>query len=362
MAEALDKVARAVGVGASTTQLANYMKLQFGDQKEPWLDEAPEHDPETTAVDFDGAASGLAPPPSEAVKNFAIPRSIEATKSSPINQARTSVVPPPRTKGKTLPPPDRSFNVPTAVDSPMRAKTEVDPDTDVADSPQAEVAAAEVAPLPKQKTNVAAPPPPPPGVEPTRPSKNDLTQVVEPLSVIAARAQTVEPQKRRMLLWVILGGAAIAGVIVAIALWPSSELAPASAAPAPPTVARATPEDPPVAPPKSAMEMTARDYEAAHLAADAAVAEPVAVAPPDAAPAVAVQDDIVVDEKPVEDPAPPAETKASKPAVRPATKPTKRTTKPAAKRTATKPAATTKKPATKKTKPKWNPDDLFIGE
>jgi serine/threonine-protein kinase len=362
MAEALDKVARAVGVGASTTQLANYMKLQFGDQKEPWLRPQAELDPEITAVDFDGAASGLAPPPTEAVKNFAIPRSIEATKSSPINQARTSVATPPRPKGKTLPPPDRSFNVATAVDSPMRAKTDLDRDTDVTTAPPAEASTSDVLPLPKQKTDVSAPPPPPAGITATRPSKNDMTQVVEPLSVITARAATVQPAKRRTMLWVALGGIAIAGVITAIALWPSSELAPASAAPAPVTASRAPVEPPPAVPARSAMEMTARDYEAARENADAAVAEPLAVATPDAAaPAVVAQEDeIAIDEKPVVEP-PHVEKPHTQPAVRPAIKPTKRTTKPAVKRTATKPAAT-KKAAPKKTKPKWNPDDLFIGE
>jgi eukaryotic-like serine/threonine-protein kinase len=345
MAEALDKVARAVGVGASTTQLASYMKLQFGDQREPWLSDA-EQDREITAVDFDGAASGLAPPPTEAVKNFAIPKTIEATKSSPINQARTAATPL-RTKGKTLPPPDRSFNVPTAVDSPRRAKTDIDPDTDVTAAPPVEPP-----PLPKQKTNVAAPPPPPPGIESTRPSKNDMTAIVEPLSVIAARAQTVQPVKRRVGLWLTLGGLAIGGIIAAIALWPSSELTPSSAAPP----AKATPPvaDTPAAPPaRSAMDMTARDYEAARQAIDAGVAEAVAVEPPDAAVAVEPVADPVADEEIVVDAQP------VKQAVRPATKPTKRTVKPTAKRTTTK---ATKKPAPKKPKPKWNPDDLFIGE
>jgi serine/threonine-protein kinase len=361
LAEALDKVARTVGVGASTSQLASYMKLQFGEQKEPWQTGGPELDPETTAVDFDGGASGLAPPPSEAVKNFAIPRSIEATKSSPINQARTSVVPPPRSKGKTVPPPDRSFNVATAVDSPMRAKTEVDPDTDLTDA-----AAVEAEPLPKQKTNVAAPPPPPPGIESTRPSKNDLTEVVAPLSVIAARPQTVLPPRRRTMLWLGVAGVAIAGVIAAIVLWPSPDLTTrASAGPASSTAAPAptpTPEQPPAPPERSAMEMTARDYEAAHASADAAVADPVAAETADAAVAESVADDeIVIDEKPAEAVPAPIESKPAKPAVRPATTPTKRTTKPIAKRTTTKKAAT-KKAAAKKTKPKWNPDDLFLGE
>jgi eukaryotic-like serine/threonine-protein kinase len=356
MAEALDRVARSVGVGASTTQLANYMKLQFGDQKEPWLDPAAQFQ-EITAVDFDGAASGLAPPPAEAVKNFAIPKTIAATKSSPIHQARASAATPARPKGKTLPPPDRSFNVPTAVDSPRRAKTEVDADTDVSAAPPAEPL-----PLPKQKTNVAAPPPPPPGIEPTRPSKNDMTQVVEPLSVIAARAQTVLPEKRRAVIWLALAALAAAGIVAAIALWPSSELAPSTASTTAPTPAAAAEVE--VAPPaKSAMEMTARDYEAARAEIDAGVAEVVPVEPLDAAVTVeapVADEEIVLDEKQA---APePVETKPVKQAVRPAIKPTKRTTKPAAKRTA-KPA-TTKKPAAKKTKtkPKWNPDDLFIGE
>ena len=77
----LDKVARIVGVGASTSALASYMRLQFGDQKEPWLSNTW---PEANAydVDFDGAASGLAPPPTDSVETFAIPAALQATPSS----------------------------------------------------------------------------------------------------------------------------------------------------------------------------------------------------------------------------------------------------------------------------------------
>ncbi len=348
MAEALDKVARSVGVGASTSQLASYMKLQFGDVREPWL-ETVEHESETTDVDFDGLASGLAPPPKEAVKSNALPKPIEAAKGSPIQFARA------RTKGGTQPPPlpDRSFNVATAVDSP-RAKTNVEAMSGLGEEPPAEL------PIPKQKTNVAAPPPPPGGLHDGEKPRGDMTAIVEPLSVIQARASTVLPRATRSpLFWGAIVLAVAAAVVAAIVLWPASDLAPSSVsaapAPAPPPVA----EPAEATPAKSGLEMTARDLEAAH-GIDAGV-EPDAQTLDAAAPA-AEEPEVVAEPTPAEEPGEPeqaavAESKPPKPAVRPAPKPAKRTTKPAAKRTT--PA---KKKAAKKQKPKWNPDDLVLGE
>jgi serine/threonine protein kinase len=359
MAEALDKVARGVGVGASTTQLSNYMKLQFGDIKEPWLQV--EQDPEVTDVDFDGAASGLAPPPTEAVKNFAIPKTIDATKSSPISHARA------RTKGSTRPPPasavEFSRTVTTAVESP-RAITNADPVTDVREEPPTDA-------LPqKQKTNVATPPPPPPG-HLDKP-RGDMTAIVEPLSVIAARAQTVKPQApRRTLWWVVAAAVTLAAITAVIVLWPSADVAsPVAAAPAAPVHAEPEPDPVVVEEPKG-LGATARDYEAAQVAADAGVVEidaRAAAAPVEPAklaePPEPAGPEVVADEPPVlvKDKPDPARavsgSKPAKPAVRPAAKQTKRTPKPTAKRTPPPP----KKPAAKKQKPKWNPDDLFLGE
>lgn len=362
MAEALDRIARVVGVGASTTQLANYLKLQLGERKEPWLAGGVEADPEITEVDFDGAASGLAPPPAEAVKNFVIPRSIDATKTSPIHHARTSVATPPRPKPATAPPPEPAHSrASTEVDASERT----DPLGTAGEAPP---------PLPAQRTNVAAPPPPPTTgtIEAVRKRGAEMTAIVEPLSVVAARAETQHTGSSRRL--VLLGGGAIvllALIIGAIALWPSSALdatptAAPSAAPASPAAPPRAPsenatreESPPARP---AMEMTARDYDEAQ-AIDASVAEPIAEAASDAA---------VIETEPVAKPepepeivvetAPSTKRAESKPAVRPAAKTPKRTaTKPTSKRT--KRTTTKKKPAAKKAaKPTWNPDDLFLGE
>src|SRR5262249_31075813 len=116
MSLALDKIASTVGVGASTTALANYMRLQFGEQKEPWLEaKEPEPDEDTdesevTAVDFDGGASGLAPPPTETVQKNALPRAMSVSKDAPIVAARTQAMTPPVASEKPrmpLPAPNR---------------------------------------------------------------------------------------------------------------------------------------------------------------------------------------------------------------------------------------------------------------
>ncbi len=350
MANALDSVARSVGVGASTSGLANYLRQQFGERKEPWLQTpAVEVDPEPTEIDFDGGASGLAPPSSEAVKSNAIPKMIAATKSSPIAQARTVVVTPQgRAKSpSTAPamPMDRSFSVATSVDDPepafSRHSTEVGDDL---------IEELEV-------------PPPPTVVE--RPSGRNVnasykTVVVEPLVEIVARAPTVTQPRSRKLLYIGAGGAVLATIILAIVLWPAPDLAGGNSA------APVAESEPPRAAPEQADEPAHKPA----MVADAGVIERVAEA--DAAvetPEVAEVD------PPVETPEvaeidPPADVKPAdvkpadvKPAdVKPAAKPAAKTPK----RTTTKKAPvkrTTKKPTTKKTtKPKWDPDDLFLGE
>jgi serine/threonine protein kinase len=346
MADALDRVARQVGVGASTTQLANYMKLQFGAPREPWLIPELESDPEVTDVDFDGQASGLAPPPNEAIKNFEIPKTITATKGSPIQKARTFASTPP--SPSLLP--DGPFNVSTSVETPRRATT-VQPSGD------------EILDLGALTASAAAEPPMVIAAE--RKRAVEMTEVVEPLSVVAARAETKQAYsaKRSTLRWVVLGIVAVVGAVLAIILWPSSEIDHAAAAPA---KAEAPPplENEPAKPAeKSGLDMTARDYDNARAkandSADAAVEQPAVAETPDAASAeTPAQKPAEVAEKPADKPTEVAE-KPTKQAVRPASKPTKRTTtKPVAKRT----TAPAKKPTKKPAKPKWNPDDLFLGE
>jgi serine/threonine protein kinase len=353
MAEALDRVARIVGVGASTTQLANYMKLQFGEQKEPWLLGAVERDPESTQVDFDGAASGLAPPPTEAVKNHAIPRAISATKSSPIQKARTSVV---SSRAKTTPPIDRSFSVATTVDDEPLG---IQGDTITQPLSPAKVAAEGVTEPDVTDDVDASDAPPVAG-----PRMNDMTAIVSPLPVVSARAATEHAERSPKLVWIGGGLAALVAIIGVIAMWPGAEVTPAPSV-APPAVREAEPT--PAR--KSALEMTAREYEEARRAAEAEPAPQVVPEPeraPEPAPAEpervadapqpAVLAEPVKPEKPAQPVASNRKPVPSTPAVRPAPKAPKRTTKPAPKRT---PA---KQPAKPTTKPKWNPDDLFLGD
>jgi serine/threonine protein kinase len=361
MATALDRVARQIGIGGSTTALANYLKLQFGERKEPWLDTSPEEDPETTVVDFDGSASGLAPPPSETLKSNAIPRDIAATKSSPIAQARTIVMTPARRKSASqvpVPAIDKSFSVTTDVDGPANRKVTTvgdegedddEPPTDVnaADddakstaamprhnggkpltSPPATVAlkvnplaTTEVAPVARApgaavavsaarqvmptstapgaslrstsppatvaldlsaspaglapvgslhaKTSVSSPPPPPDSAETPRVVKmTDATAIVEPLANLTSRAATEATEVSRKKLYIGAGLTALLGLFLAIVFWPTSDPVANSAAP----VAEApTEEEKP--PEKSALDMTARDYEEARAASGSAKPE-----------------------------------------------------------------------------------------
>lgn len=433
MANALDKVARSVGVGASTSALANYLKLQFGERKEPWLDTKAEPDLEPPEVDFDGAATGLAPPSSEALNSNAIPKTLAATKSSPIMKARTVVLKPAESASMTLPM-DKSFSVTTTVDEPdpepanSRVSTEVGEENEATEVEAFSKKTAEAPATPKPFSTVAvkvpgAPPPPPAASDkpatnahartialvvntppparasapalptPAEPEQlsvesgkpavardaqlTDATAIVEPLAVVVARAQTSSHKGgSKKLLYIGGGVAALLVLIVAIVMWPSSTKLDTTAAP----VATAEPPPVPPAPPakdeapaKSAMEMTARDYERARddggveadaaavvadVAADAAVAEtPNAVAAAEPEPKAESDTEdlaIPVDDQPVIDTKAPVAAKTAK-----------RTTakKTPAKRTAPVKKAATKKTATKKTtKPKWNPDDLFLGE
>jgi eukaryotic-like serine/threonine-protein kinase len=365
MSLALDKVASSVGVGASTTALANYMRLQFGDQKEPWLTPAtPIHDEEddyseVTEVDFDGPASGLAPPPSEAALRNAIPRMIAATKSSPIVAARSYAMtpppadaprpglPPPRTKGSTRPPaipPETPLERANTNVKPVRTAAHVD-----AHAPT-ELGAVIVRPSAIH-----------PQVRPGQNLDASATAIVEPLpATVQYPQQNLRRKRSNRPLWLMMtallaGGAAVAAVV----LWPGADVAPA-AAPAEQVEARPEPvvanepakpaEPPPPAPEhKSALQMTQADYErerqaAAAAAVDAAVESPqVAVEPAESKP----------DPDKVESVA-----KKVPPAKRTTTKtPAKRTVVKAA----AKPAATKKAPAKKPAKkPKWDPDDLFL--
>ncbi len=376
MADALDKVARIVGVGASTSQLAAYMKLQFGEQKEPWLDDT-HH--EVTDVDFDGAASGLAPPPDEAVKSLSIPKTVDAATGSPIARARSNIAPPspwkptmpvtsaspatsatsttsatpapaPRTSGATRPPPMAPAAPPFAAKPAAHAANKPPPPTDGVSEADATVDDAGGDPQPPpQRTNVATPPPPPPGVR-----HEDLTAIVEPLSVIAARAQTAAGggHRGKTLALVMLLGVAV--VAAAVALWPSDDLGPRPAALAENSASVAA-NEPEVAPPATPATPAIDDMVTAPADAGVAAEEPARVPLPDEAVNPEPPHEPAIDKVAVAEELPPAKAVA---AVRPARKVTKRViVKPKPKR-----AAPKKPTSTKQTKPKWNPDDLFLGE
>jgi hypothetical protein len=410
------------------------MKVQFGERKEPWLEPDVEVDLEATQIDFDGDASGLAPPSSEALKSNSIPKMVAATKSSPIAQARTVVITPAiRAKtpsaAQTLPM-DKSFSVATTVDDPEPASSRQS--TEVGDEDVEESAATKndlpvsVGPPPKAPGTIAlrvpvatpagpaptialklpgTPPParppatialklpaasPPAGggsqaavAPPVSPASiesersfarsviTDATAIVEPLAVVVARAQTVTQSRSRKMQYIGGGAAVVAAIILAIVLWPPSDhTTGSSAAPAARPEPETTPEPEVETPQKSALDMTARDYEAARSDAgvaaevapevdDAAVAEAIAEVTADAAVAddAAAAEPAVVAVEPVVEPDAPAVKPAATAAKTPKRTTTKKT---AAKRTKTQKA--TKKAAKKTAKPKWNPDDLFIGE
>jgi serine/threonine protein kinase len=88
MRAALDDFATQAGLRTSTSALATYLKQQFGERPEPWLVDDDEVEMEMV-VDFDGSASALVSPPHESLHELAIPQSVEALQSSPIEKART---------------------------------------------------------------------------------------------------------------------------------------------------------------------------------------------------------------------------------------------------------------------------------
>ncbi|HTL32841.1 MAG TPA: serine/threonine-protein kinase [Kofleriaceae bacterium] len=261
MAMALDSVAVKVGVGASTTQLANYLKLQFGTVKEPWQTDRVDFDPEeTTDVDFDGEAAGLAPPPKESVKNNAIPRSIAATQSSPIAQVRNIItpskaadpidevskaarptLPAPKVAPKKAPVPlDKSYSMATEVEAVSYEKQTKGP---VIEEPASDSEIIPTEPAAKLKTSVASPPPPPPTVSttgPRIPTGTDSTEIVAPLPidmpmerpVYKRSASGVMPVAKhatssKRILYIAAGLAVVVLVAGTVVLWPSG--VPASA-------------------------------------------------------------------------------------------------------------------------------------
>jgi hypothetical protein len=285
------------------------MRLQFGEVKEPWLLGA-DFESETTDVDFDGGASGLAPPPPESVKNNAIPRRIQVTRSSPISQVRNIITP---SKPSEI---DKSYSVQTDVDPPPFEPRRPSTDSDL------------VPPLP-------APP------------KRGSDELIEASREAMARDLPIDPpvlqrdvpRAKGNGLWVGLGAillvVAVAGAIV---LWPSAQLpsniAAEPPAPAEPVVAEPVVAEPPQPeaqsePKESALSATMSDYQA-----DAGV-----------------PDDAI----------------EKKPALAAKSPPLKRETKPPPTRVETKRTvapAKRSRPAPKKSaaKPKWNPDQLFFGD
>jgi len=355
MALALDKVATVVGVGASTTALANYMRLQFGEQKEPWLMSGNvEEDNEPTVVDFDGGASGLAPPPSEAVQKTAIPRAVAATKSSPIVVARVQALTPipvhapavesARLRKPTLPPPRPPRVDPGAmVPELRRAKTDVDPEppTDL-----------------MVRTSLSHPPPPIPASTSESPAvvverpRRDPTQIVSPLPTTYPVVE--REHKSSTLRWVVVIVALfVGGGAAAFLWWPQTDLAAPTAAPVvEEDDDKAKEPEPEVQ--RSAMDMTMRDYESAKTSPDAAAAKGEDVKPeePVAKPAPQTVATTTAEKLPPKKPVAQKITAKATPA------PKRAPAKPApAKRASPAPAA--KKPAAKK---KWNPDDLFLDE
>jgi serine/threonine protein kinase len=372
MSVALDEIASTVGVGASTTALASYMRLQFGDQKEPWLlpgKPAPLRDfeGETTDVDFDGGASGLAPPPTESLQKMAMPRAIAASKDSPLAAARTHAITPPAAEKARLPLPSPSLRASTrpppvvddAIELEMADLGDADNETPTERGPNFARASAahEVV------------------------SAGDSTALVEPLPITSP--EYVVPRQRPRAHWIALFSMVVGAAAVAVVVyWPGADVRPtvavaAEPVPAPPAeppptpavdvapapAADVTPAPEPAAganpTTKSALEMTQADYErerARHAEAAAAIEST-------PAPVVEKAPEPVVERAPepaVERAPEPAAKKTPTSPKRPTAKapPPRAAAKPATKPAAKKPAV--KKPAAKK--PTWNPDDLFLDE
>ncbi len=83
---ALEDFALANHLRTTGTALAAYMRKLFGEQPEPWVADAPVDEPDDS--DFDGSASGLVEPRSDAMRELALPSDTPAP-SSPIAKART---------------------------------------------------------------------------------------------------------------------------------------------------------------------------------------------------------------------------------------------------------------------------------
>jgi serine/threonine-protein kinase len=330
MAVALDRVAIEVGVGASTTALANYMRLQFGEVKEPWLLSRVdfEVESETTEVDFDGGASGLAPPPPESVKNNAIPRRIQVTRSAPISQVRNLITP---ARPAEI---DKSYSVTTDVDPPPFEPRRASTDSDL------------VPPLP---------------APPKRGSDELIEAMARDVFVERPVVDRDAPRPKRRGLWVGLAAVLlVVGVAAAIVLWPTAMLPsnvaaeqPASSPPPPPSPVVVAPEPSPVvvAPEPAALPPPQPEPEA----------EPEAEPQPAPASALAAtmsdyQADAGVPEVAVDEETPVAAKVAPTP-VAAKSPPPKRESKRSAPVKRTK--QTAKKPTTK---PKWNPDQLFLGD
>ncbi len=83
---ALEQFANDAGISRSSTALADYLKAQFGNRPEPWLDEDDEPEIEVS-VDFDGSASGAAKAPAEVLERLAAQR-----RDAPIEPTRAHAI------------------------------------------------------------------------------------------------------------------------------------------------------------------------------------------------------------------------------------------------------------------------------
>ncbi len=75
---ALEDFAAKIGLRASPTALADYMKALFGQRPEPWLLEDDEPEIELS-IDVDGSASESIPVPKDAIRTLATPRGMPAS-------------------------------------------------------------------------------------------------------------------------------------------------------------------------------------------------------------------------------------------------------------------------------------------
>lgn len=208
MSLALDAVASEVGVGASTSALAHYMRQQFAGVKEPWRSLRPATEEDTldqdddfndvTEVDFDGDASGLAPPPANAVRKTALPRAISASKSSPIAAARThALTPPPQKRVMPLPAGIRVSSRPPRVEQPILRAATSDP----------------LHELPEPTTNERT--------EAHTSGEVMLDAVAAPVSVTAKR---MPRHRSKRPLWILLASLLVGGGSAIVMLTPGAEM------------------------------------------------------------------------------------------------------------------------------------------